>query len=54
MAEPDLRESAAAAPGQEIRAHEDGAQFDEENRLKPEFLREVRAALDAGDTGPRL
>ena len=41
MAETDLREYEAETPVQG-----EGEQFDEENRLKPEFVRQVRESLD--------
>ncbi len=41
MAETDLREYDAETPVQG-----EGEQFDEENRLKPEFVRQVRESLD--------
>jgi magnesium transporter len=45
MAEPELDElETAAAPA-------DDQQLDEENRLKPGFVRSVRGALDEGDDG---
>ena len=46
MAETDLLDPQPDAP-----VREDGAHLDEDNRLTPAFLREVRAALDAGDAG---
>ena len=44
MTETDLREPDADAPNQG-----EGEQFDEENRLKPEFVRQVVASLDDGN-----
>jgi magnesium transporter len=46
MAEPGLQPVAA-----EEDILEDGEHFDEENRLKPEFVDNVREALEAGDDG---
>ena len=46
MAEPDLQ----TAEEEDV-ARGEGAEFDEDNRLKPEFVNEVRQALDEGDEG---
>ncbi|RIV89276.1 magnesium transporter [Aurantiacibacter zhengii] len=45
MADTDLHEHDAEAATPEDRVQGEGRQFDEENRLKPEFVRQVRESL---------
>ena len=47
--DPTLRDSAALAEPETRAGDTDNERFDEENRLKPEFVRRVKDALEAGE-----